>query len=130
THTFVLTHCVPNEAFAPPPDPDAARDQCVQWWREWMSQCTYQGPWQEAVRRSLITLKALIYAPSGALVAAATTSLPEVPGGSANWDYRYTWPRDAALVFDVLLRSGFEQEEEEWRDWLLCAVKNSHCRLR
>jgi GH15 family glucan-1,4-alpha-glucosidase len=130
SHTFVLTHGAPQEAFAPVPDADSAREQCMNWWREWVSQCTYQGPWEEAVRRSLITLKALIYVPSGALVAAATTSLPEVPGGSANWDYRYTWPRDAALVFDVLLRSGFEREEEAWRDWLLRAVENSQCQLR
>lgn len=129
-HTFVLTHSEPDEAFPPVPEADAVREQCAAWWREWVSQCTYRGPWEEAVRRSLITLKALIYAPTGALVAAATTSLPEVPGGTANWDYRYTWPRDSALVFDVLLRSGFEHEEEEWRDWLLRAVENTHCHLR
>lgn len=130
SHTFALTHSAPHTAFPPLPDVDSARDQCADWWREWVSQCTYRGPWEDAVRRSLIVLKALIYAPSGALVAAATTSLPEVPGGTANWDYRYTWPRDSALVFDVLLRSGFEHEEEEWRDWLLRAVETSHCRLR
>lgn len=130
SHTFVLTHCAPDAAFPPVPEADSARDQCADWWREWVSQCTYHGPWEEAVRRSLIILKALIYAPTGALVAAATTSLPEVPGGTANWDYRYTWPRDSALVFDVLLRSGFEHEEEEWRDWLLRAVEKSRCRLR
>lgn len=129
-HTFVLTHCAAGEDFPPIPEADTARQQCAGWWREWVSQCTYRGPWEDAVRRSLIVLKALIYAPTGALVAAATTSLPEVLGGDANWDYRYTWPRDSALVFDVLLRSGFEHEEEEWRDWLLRAVKNSHCRLR
>ena len=99
SHTFVLTHGAPQQAFPPVPEVNSARDQCADWWREWVSQCTYRGPWEEAVRRSLIILKSLIYAPTGALVAAATTSLPEVPGGTANWDYRYTWPRDSALFW-------------------------------
>lgn len=129
-YTFALTDCSPGQTFPPVPDLSAAQNQCLKWWQIWAAQCTYEGPWREAVVRSLITLKALIYAPTGALVAAATTSLPEVPGGSANWDYRYTWPRDAALVFDVLLRSGFRHEEEEWRDWLLGAVKGSGCELK
>jgi GH15 family glucan-1,4-alpha-glucosidase len=130
SHTFVLTHARPGDAMPAVPDLLAARDNCANWWRNWVAQCTYDGPWQDAVRRSLIVLKALIYAPTGALLAAATTSLPEVPGGTANWDYRYTWPRDAALVFDVLLRSGFPHEEEEWRDWLLRAVRQSDCQLK
>lgn len=130
SHTFVLTHARPGDAMPAVPDLPATRDNCANWWRNWVAQCTYEGPWQDAVRRSLIVLKALIYAPTGALLAAATTSLPEVPGGAANWDYRYTWPRDAALVFDVLLRSGFTHEEEEWRDWLLRAVRQSDCQLK
>lgn len=127
---FVLSHCSPHQSFESLADPAAAQEQCLSWWITWVSQCTYKGPWRDAVVRSLITLKALIYAPTGALIAAATTSLPEVPGGSANWDYRYTWPRDAALVFDVLLRSGYPHEEEEWRDWLVRAVRDSNCELK
>ncbi|KFE68618.1 glycoside hydrolase family 15 protein [Hyalangium minutum] len=92
------------------------------WWREWSDRCTYQGPWREQVLRSLITLKALTYSPTGGIVAAPTTSLPENLGGVRNWDYRYCWLRDATLTLVTLLRAGYTEEARSWRDWLLRAV--------
>ncbi|MGW9209617.1 glycoside hydrolase family 15 protein [Embleya sp. NPDC055664] len=91
-------------------------------WADWMTRCTYQGPWREPVVRSLITLKALTYAPTGGIVAAPTTSLPEDVGGVRNWDYRYTWLRDAAMTLGALLKTGFVDEAKAWREWLLRAV--------
>lgn len=93
-----------------------------QWWLEWANRCTYQGKWREAVLRSLITLKALTYAPTGGIVAAATTSLPEQFGGVRNWDYRYCWLRDATFTLAVLLKAGYTEEAIAWREWLLRAV--------
>ncbi|MGQ7748581.1 glycoside hydrolase family 15 protein [Streptomyces sp. WC2508] len=104
------------------PDPDGSLDATADFWREWVEQCTYHGPYREAVVRSLITLKALTYAPTGGIVAAPTTSLPEDIGGSRNWDYRYTWLRDAAITLSSLLRTGYREEARAWREWLLRAV--------
>jgi GH15 family glucan-1,4-alpha-glucosidase len=92
------------------------------WWREWTAHCTYDGPWREAVTRSLITLKALTYAPTGGIVAAPTTSLPEQLGGSRNWDYRYCWLRDATFALYALDIGGYRDEAVAWRDWLLRAA--------
>ncbi|MDQ3955292.1 MAG: glycoside hydrolase family 15 protein [Actinomycetota bacterium] len=97
-------------------------DGTVDFWRRWASRCTYKGRWREHVMRSLLTLKALTYSPTGGIVAAATTSLPEKIGGVRNWDYRYCWLRDATFSLDVLLESGYTAEAEAWRDWLLRAV--------
>jgi GH15 family glucan-1,4-alpha-glucosidase len=94
-------------------------------WREWSGRCTYQGPWHAAVTRSLITLKALTYKPTGGLIAAPTTSLPEWPGGPRNWDYRYCWLRDATFTLNALLLAGYEEEAAAWREWLLRAVAGS-----
>lgn len=91
-------------------------------WRAWSSRCTYRGPWKEAVVSSLVVLKALTYAPTGGLVAAPTTSLPEWIGGARNWDYRYCWLRDATFTLGALLSGGYSEEAVAWRDWLLRAV--------
>ncbi|MEU9361916.1 glycoside hydrolase family 15 protein [Streptomyces sp. NPDC048301] len=104
------------------PDPESSLTATEDFWREWVEQCTYHGPYREAVVRSLITLKALTYAPTGGIVAAPTTSLPEDIGGSRNWDYRYTWLRDAAITLSSLLRTGYREEARAWREWLLRAV--------
>ena len=108
-----------------PPDPfDAldALDDTEQWWREWSARCQYDGPWREQVVRSLITLKALTYAPTGGIVAAPTTSLPEKIGGVRNWDYRYCWLRDATFSLYALAIGGYTEEAIAWRNWLLRAV--------
>ncbi|HVU74110.1 MAG TPA: glycoside hydrolase family 15 protein [Mycobacteriales bacterium] len=92
------------------------------WWSTWIAQSTYDGDWQDAVRRSLLTLKGLSYTPTGGIVAAATTSLPEAIGGERNWDYRYCWLRDATITLLSLVGAGFDQEAARWREWLLRAV--------
>ncbi len=94
-------------------------------WGEWSGRCTYRGPWRTAVARSLITLKALTYKPTGGMIAAPTTSLPEWPGGVRNWDYRYCWLRDATFTLNALLLAGYEEEAAAWREWLLRAVAGS-----
>ncbi|PJE95175.1 glucoamylase [Streptomyces carminius] len=108
----------------PPPlaDPEAALAATEEFWRGWVAHCTYHGPYREAVVRSLITLKALTYGPTGGIVAAPTTSLPEHIGGVRNWDYRFTWLRDAAITLSSLLRTGYREEALAWREWLLRAV--------
>ncbi|MFF8412387.1 glycoside hydrolase family 15 protein [Streptomyces omiyaensis] len=104
------------------PDPEGSLEATTVFWRDWVEHCTYHGPYREAVVRSLITLKALTYAPTGGIVAAPTTSLPEEIGGVRNWDYRYTWLRDAAITLSSMLRTGYREEARAWRDWLLRAV--------
>ena len=99
-------------------------------WREWCNQFQGGGNWHEAVMRSLIVLKGLTYAPTGGLVAAATTSLPEQIGGPRNWDYRYCWLRDATFALLSLLRAGYRQEAEGWREWLLRAVAGSPAQMQ
>ena len=108
----------------PPPAADAEREvrKAEEWWREWAKACTYEGQWKDAVLRSLITLKALTYAPTGGLVAAPTTSLPEHPGGVRNWDYRYCWLRDATFALYALMIGGYMDEARAWREWLLRSV--------
>jgi GH15 family glucan-1,4-alpha-glucosidase len=97
-------------------------EEAEQFWNEWSSRCTYEGPWRDAVMRSLITLKALTYAPTGGLVAAATTSLPEEIGGVRNWDYRLCWLRDATFAIYALLGGGYTEEAVAWREWLIRAA--------
>jgi GH15 family glucan-1,4-alpha-glucosidase len=119
---FVLTW---REAHLPAPpvvDAETALQQTREYWADWVSRCTYDGRWPEAVVRSLITLKALTYAPTGGIVAAPTTSLPEKLGGVRNWDYRYCWLRDATITLQALMYAGFDQEATDWRHWLLRAI--------
>ena len=119
---FVLTWFPSREPAPPRAEPDALVSGCERWWQAWAARCTYDGEWRPAVIRSLLTLKALIYAPAGGMVAAPTTSLPERISGTRNWDYRYCWLRDAALTLTVLHDAGYPQEALAWRDWLLRAV--------
>ena len=101
---------------------ERAIKETSRWWREWAKKCTYDGGWKPQVMRSLITLKALTYAPTGGIVAAPTTSLPEWPGSVRNWDYRYCWLRDASLTLQSLFVGGYTAEALAWRDWLLRAA--------
>src|SRR5688500_6994862 len=91
-------------------------------WNEWVAPCLTDGEWSDAVARSLVTLKALTYAPTGGIVAAPTTSLPEQLGGPRNWDYRFCWLRDATLTLPALMNSGYFDEAKAWRNWLLRAA--------
>jgi GH15 family glucan-1,4-alpha-glucosidase len=122
TVPFVLTYQASHCPEPNPIDPQAALEQTEALWRDWTSRCTYRGPWAEAVERSLITLKALTYGPTGGIVAAPTTSLPERPGGTRNWDYRFCWLRDATFTLGALMNSGYLEEAAAWQNWLLRAV--------
>jgi GH15 family glucan-1,4-alpha-glucosidase len=124
--TWMPTH------LAPPPARDAEQSlrKTEAWWREWSSQCNYHGDWREAVLRSLVTLKALTYAPTGGIVAAATTSLPEQLGGVRNWDYRYCWLRDATFTLYALMSGGYIEEARAWREWLLYAVAGQPAQIQ
>ncbi|MFD7290422.1 glycoside hydrolase family 15 protein [Streptomyces sp. NPDC059863] len=103
-------------------DPHRALARSLEDWESWAERCRYHGPHRAAVMRSLITLKALTYGPTGGIVAAPTTSLPEELGSVRNWDYRYCWLRDSTLVLGALLSAGYLEEAAAWRDWLLRAV--------
>jgi GH15 family glucan-1,4-alpha-glucosidase len=105
-----------------PADAGEALAATERFWTDWAGRSTYDGPYREAVLRSLLTLKTLTYQPTGGIVAAPTTSLPEDIGGVRNWDYRYSWLRDSAFTLDVLIRSGYVEEATAWRDWLLRAI--------
>lgn len=111
-------------------DVETDLQSCVAWWHDWAAQCTVHGEWREHVVRSLLTLKALTYSPSGGIIAAATTSLPEQLGGARNWDYRFCWIRDATFTLDALSSSGFVQEARAWRQWLLRAVAGQPSQLQ
>jgi GH15 family glucan-1,4-alpha-glucosidase len=127
---FVLTW---QESHLPPPkviDAEAALADTERWWQEWASHGRSSGPDRDLMVRSLVTLKALTYAPTGGLVAAATTSLPEDIGGSRNWDYRYCWLRDATFSLYALMLAGYDDEALAWRDWLLRAVAGAPSQLQ
>ncbi|HEY7244743.1 MAG TPA: glycoside hydrolase family 15 protein [Xanthobacteraceae bacterium] len=127
---FVLTHA-PSYLPSPElPDPFAALKDTEQFWREWSGRCGQAGRWSDPVRRSLITLKALTFAPTGGIAAAVTTSLPERIGGVRNWDYRYCWVRDATLTLLALMDGGYSEEASAWRDWLVRAVAGSPDQLQ
>ena len=122
---FVLSHGLSFQSPPPAIDPFDALERTAAFWREWSGRCPNVGPWTDAVKRSLITLKALTYAPTGGIVAAATTSLPERLGGVRNWDYRYCWLRDATFTLLALMHLGYYEEARAWRDWLVRAVAGS-----
>jgi len=122
---FVMRH---GPSHLPPPAPlDATAElgATETYWRQWSGRGTYAGPWRDAVGRSLLTLKALTYAPTGGIVAAPTTSLPEQLGGPRNWDYRFCWLRDATLTLLALMEAGYYEEAQVWRDWLHRSVAGS-----
>ena len=100
-------------------DPVEALHATENWWHDWSAHCVLSGPWREAIIRSLITLKMLIYEPTGGIIAAPTTSLPELIGGVRNWDYRFCWLRDATLALYALMTAGYRNEARAWREWLL-----------
>jgi GH15 family glucan-1,4-alpha-glucosidase len=127
---FVLTWHSSHLSPPRPVDPELALTETVAWWRDWTSRCRIDAEPAPLVRRSLITLKALTYAPTGGIVAAATTSLPETIGGVRNWDYRYCWLRDATFTLQALLAAGYDTEAAAWRDWLLRAVAGSPGQLQ
>ena len=122
---FVLRWFPSNEPPPEPIEPEEALASTLAFWEEWAARCTYDGDWHDAVHRSLLTLKALTYAPTGGIVAAPTTSLPEWIGGVRNWDYRYCWLRDATLTLLAFVRAGYVEEAGAWRDWLLRAIAGS-----
>lgn len=127
---FVLTHTLSHLPRPEPVDADLAIAATEHFWSTWIAQCRYQGPWSQEVRRALLTLKALTYAPTGGILAAATTSLPEQIGGPRNWDYRYCWLRDATFTLQALLGTGLVEEARAWREWLVRAVAGDPAQLQ
>jgi GH15 family glucan-1,4-alpha-glucosidase len=122
---FVLTYSRSHKPLPEARDPMAALEATENFWKDWSAKCRPAGEWSEPVKRSVITLKALTYTPTGGIVAAPTTSLPERLGGTRNWDYRYCWLRDATLTLLGAMHAGFYEEAQAWREWLLRAVAGS-----
>jgi GH15 family glucan-1,4-alpha-glucosidase len=127
---FVLTYTSSHLPVPAPIDPDAALRETEAGWRTWSGRCETAGEWSEIVSRSLMTLKALTYAPTGGVLAAPTTSLPEHLGGTRNWDYRFCWLRDATMTLLALMGAGYYEEARAWRDWLLRAVAGSPAQMQ
>ena len=123
--SFDLAWCPSHQKASKPVDPARAIQETQQWWEQWSSRCSYQGKWRDAVVRSLIVLKALTFLPTGGIVAAPTTSLPEKLGGVRNWDYRFCWVRDATLTLYSMVSAGYLDEARDWREWLLRTVAGS-----
>jgi GH15 family glucan-1,4-alpha-glucosidase len=131
TFTFVLQHGVSyGEAMPPPADAEALLWETKEYWREWCGNNTYTGPYRAAVERSLLTLKALTYKPSGGFVAAPTTSLPEKVGGIRNWDYRFCWLRDSTFSLLGMLQCGYREHADAWLQWLSRSVQGNPDRLK
>jgi GH15 family glucan-1,4-alpha-glucosidase len=128
--SFVLSYQPSHLAPADRVDPAFLLKQTERFWQDWSARCNQAGPYSQAVLRSLITLKALTFRPTGGIVAAATTSLPEQIGGSRNWDYRFCWIRDATLTLLALMNAGYYDEARAWRDWLIRAVAGSPAQLQ
>jgi GH15 family glucan-1,4-alpha-glucosidase len=128
--TFVLRWQPSYRDLDEPRSAAALLESTERFWRDWLEPCTYDGAYPEAVRRSLVTLKALTYKPTGGIVAAGTTSLPEQIGGERNWDYRYCWLRDSTFTLTALLAAGFKEEASAWREWLLRAIAGDASKLQ
>jgi GH15 family glucan-1,4-alpha-glucosidase len=124
--TWFASHSEPPRAV----NPEHALQDTEKFWNDWASQFQSKGRWRDAVMRSLLVLKGLTYAPTGGLVAAPTTSLPEEIGGVRNWDYRYCWLRDASLILHVIIHAGYSEEARAWRQWLLRAVAGSPAQMQ
>ena len=122
---FTLTYGSALEEIPPPVNPEEELRNTEQYWRAWAAKSKYKGAYQDAVKRSLLTLKALTYGPTGGMVAAPTTGLPEQIGGERNWDYRYCWLRDTAFTLLILIIAGYTEEATQWRLWLLRAIAGS-----
>jgi GH15 family glucan-1,4-alpha-glucosidase len=127
---FVLTYGASHLPIPAAIDPEAALAHTASFWQDWVQKCTYHGRWEDAVKRSLITLKALTYLPTGGIVAAPTTSLPERIGGIRNWDYRYCWIRDATITLLALMHTGYYEEADSWRAWLVRAVAGNPAQIQ
>jgi carbohydrate kinase (thermoresistant glucokinase family) len=127
---FVLTHSVSHLPTPPAIEWNGALHETESFWRDWSGRCSHSGPWRDAVRRSLLTLKALTYAETGGIIAAPTTSLPEQLGGERNWDYRYCWLRDATFTLMALVSAGYRDEAQAWGQWLMRTVAGSPQQLQ
>jgi GH15 family glucan-1,4-alpha-glucosidase len=130
TLAFVLTHAASHVGVHGALDPKVALAETERFWKKWAARCTVRGEFADLARRSLITLKALIYAPTGGIVAAPTASLPEKIGGVRNWDYRFCWLRDATLTLLALMNGGYYDEARAWREWLVRAVAGSPAQMQ
>ena len=128
--SFVLRHSASHLPAPPPLDAEQALAETEAYWAKWSSRCTYKGGYQDAVRTSLLSLKALTYHPTGGIAAAATTSLPEQLGGTRNWDYRYCWLRDATLTLFSLMQAGYYDEATAWRDWLQRSIAGNPSQIQ
>ena len=127
---YVLQHAPSQDMVPEPVSPAAAQDETERWWRDWIAPFDKATDWPEAVRRSLLTLRALTYLPTGGIVAAPTLGLPEKPGGTMNWDYRYCWLRDSTFTLAALLNAGFHAEAQAWQQWLFRAIGGAPDRMR
>jgi len=128
--SFVLTWHPSHQSAPKPIDPEATLEDTLDFWNQWVKRCAYEGPYRDAVVRSLITLKAMTYKPTGGVVAAITTSLPEQWRGPRNWDYRFCWLRDATFTLYALLKAGYADEARSWRGWLLRAVAGEPSKMQ
>jgi GH15 family glucan-1,4-alpha-glucosidase len=127
---FTLTHAPSHHSQPVPPDADQSLDETDASWTGWSSRCSYDGIYRDVVQRSLLTLKALSYYPTGGIVAAPTTSLPETPGGSRNWDYRFCWVRDATFTLLALMHAGYREEAQAWGAWLRRSVAGTPAQVQ
>ena len=127
---YVLQHAPSQDPAQEPISPAEAQEQTERWWRGWIAPFDKATDWPAAVKRSLLTLRALTYLPTGGIVAAPTLGLPEMPGGKMNWDYRYCWLRDSTFTLTALLNAGFHGEAEAWQQWLFRAIAGAPDRMR